>query len=384
MANSILRTKLCDLLEIEYPIILAGMGDVARARLVAAVSNAGGLGVIGGFGMSPDTLREEIRQVRSLTNKPFGVDLILPVNLPTANPSSSVLQPKDQPKSRPELPVAQVEFVRKLKSELGLRERLKGQGGTAHGISWRNIAIDVIGECIKVILEEKVPVFASGLGNPGFMVPDAHGAGTRVLAVVGNVKNARRVADAGVDVVVAQGYDAGGHTGRIGALALIPQVVDAVSPTLVAAAGGIADGRGLAAALALGAYGVWVGTAFIPTVESPAEELHKRRILEMTEEDTRVTKSYSGKPMRTLNNPWVEAWEKGPVAPLPLPYQGMLAALAGVQLITEDGQDLSAMPTGQIGGMIKQIKPAGQVVQEMVDGAIKVLKEKLPSAVATR
>ncbi|MDO8673254.1 MAG: nitronate monooxygenase family protein [Dehalococcoidia bacterium] len=381
MGNRILRTKLCDLLEIEYPIILAGMGEVARASLVAAVSNAGGLGVIGGFGMSPDTLREEIRQVRRLTNKPFGVDLILPINLPEARASSSVPQPQDQPIVRAELPADQVDFVKKLKSELGLRERIKGQGESGRGISWRNIAFDVIKKNIDVILEERVPVFASGLGNPGFMVPDAHAVGMKVLAVVGNVKNARRVADAGVDVVVAQGYDAGGHTGRIGTLALIPQVVDAVFPTLVAAAGGIADGRGLAAALALGAFGVWIGTAFIPTLESAAPEEHKRRILEMTEEDTRVSKSFSGKPMRVLTNAWVEAWDRGPVPPLPMPYQGMLPGLTGILLATEDGKDLSAMPTGQIGGLIKQIKPAGQVVQEMVEGAIKVLRENLRSEV---
>lgn len=359
-----LHTKLCDILEIEYPVILAGMGSVASAELVAAVSNAGGLGVLGATRFTPDGLREEIRKIKILTNKPFGVDLLLPVNLPAEGSTESLVA---------EIPAEHVAYVEKLQrdfnmppAEIKRRQPLTGS---------------VVREQVKVILEERTPVFASGLGNPGWMIPDARAVGTKIIGLVGNVKNARRVADSGVDIVVAQGYDAGGHTGRIGTLALVPQAVDAISPVPVVAAGGIGDGRGLVAALALGAVGVWCGTIFIPTIEANAHANWKKRIVEMTEEDTRISKCFSGKTQRAIYNKWVEAWETAPVAPLPMPYQGILVDPVMAAMRETGNTDYMQMPTGQIGGMVKELKSAKQVVDEMVAQARQILSEKLPAEV---
>jgi NAD(P)H-dependent flavin oxidoreductase YrpB (nitropropane dioxygenase family) len=262
------------LLGIEHPVILAGMGGVSTAELVAAVSNAGGLGVIGGATLSPQELRQEIRKVRALTDKPFGVDLLLPPleDLPRAEGAGE----GEAARWRERIPPQITETVARLKRHFGLPE--------APPEAMPRFSPAFLRRQVEVVLEERVPVFASGLGNPAPFVPDLHRNGAKVIALVGNVKNARRVKEGGADIIVAQGHEAGGHTGRIGTMALVPQVVDAVRPTPVVAAGGIGDGRGLAAALCLGAVGVWVGTAFLVAEESPLDPDLKRRILEATEE----------------------------------------------------------------------------------------------------
>jgi NAD(P)H-dependent flavin oxidoreductase YrpB (nitropropane dioxygenase family) len=234
---------------------------------------------------------------------------------------------------------------------------------------------------IEVIFAERVAVFASGLGNPAPYVQRAHAAGIRVIALVGNVKNARRVAEGGADIVVAQGTEAGGHTGRIGTLALVPQVVDAVAPTPVVAAGGIGDGRGLAAALALGAEGVWCGTAFLATQEANIYDWQKRRIVAASEEDTRITRLYSGKTMRNVTNPLIEAWEATGVKALPMGLQGLLIAdlIAGIR---RSGQDELLMnAAGQVAGLITELRTAAEVVDAIVDGAVRVLTGDLPERV---
>ena len=246
MARPILRTPLCDLLGIEYPVISAGMGPVgggaapaATADLTAAVSNAGGLGVIGGAGFSADRLREEIRKVRSMTDKPFGVDLLLPSNYMGGAAIGEIpANPRDL------IPQETLQSLKKILEDLGI-EWVEAPLPTAQG-RVRKPGQGMSDEQMEVVIEEKVPVFASGLGNPGPWIERLHANGTKVLSLVGNVKNAKRVADAGADIVVAQGTEAGGHTGRIATMALIPQVIDAVTPTPVVAAGGIGDGRGLA------------------------------------------------------------------------------------------------------------------------------------------
>ncbi len=214
MTHPALRTSICETLGIEYPIIQAGMGFIARGELAAAVSEAGGLGVIGSASLSPDELRAEIRKVRTQTDRPFGVDILFAT---TRNPAADVVT-----------------------------------GRLAHGVQAH----------VDVVFEEKVPVLASGLGDPGPVVDQAHDLGMTVIALVGNTKNARRVEASGVDIVVAQGYDGGGHTGRVGTLSLLPAVLDAVDVPVLAA-GGIGDGRGIAAVLAMGGVGVWMGTRFV-------------------------------------------------------------------------------------------------------------------------
>ncbi|MCP4249118.1 MAG: nitronate monooxygenase, partial [bacterium] len=251
----------------EYPILSAGMGPSlvgekagATVELTVAVSEAGGLGVLGAAGFTIDEMIEAIREIRKQTDKPFGVDLLLP--------SSTVSEEDRDYDGPPELPLSEVlktlpqshyDWMLKVKEEMGLPdiEVMVNTASTTvrpHG-------------AVKACVEEKVPLFCAGLGNPGFMVDDAHAAGMKVLGLSGNTKNARRIAESGADLVAAQGHEGGGHTGRIGSLALWPQAVDAAAPTPVLAAGGIGDGRGIAAALAVGCVGVWVGTRFLASHE---------------------------------------------------------------------------------------------------------------------
>ena len=364
MERPLLRTSLCDLLEIEYPICLAGMGGRGNATppgLVAAVSNAGGLGVMGGAGLTPEEIRSRIREIRSLTDKPFGVDLLLPASLAQAEDSPSGVRQQLQR----EYP-RHVEFVKSLMRELDLPDE-PAEDYTV--LSPRHIQ-----EQVDVVLEERVPVFAAALGDPSWVVPQAREAGITVFGLVGSVRNVRRQMQAGVDVIVAQGYEAGGHTGKIGNLVLIPQVVDAAKPTPVIAAGGIGDGRGVAAALALGAVGVWVGTAFLVAEESMIPADHKEDILRGATEDFVVTRSYTGKTARDYKNVVIDAWDHSELDPLPMPMQEVLMTDL-VEAAAKAGRyELINNPAGQIGGMLHDLRPAAQIMEELVRGAVEVLQ----------
>jgi NAD(P)H-dependent flavin oxidoreductase YrpB (nitropropane dioxygenase family) len=377
MSRTLLRTTICDILGIEYPVLLAGMGptagggrgSAATAPLVAAVSNAGGLGVLGGAGFGPDPLREEIRKIRSLTDRPFGVDLLMPSNAVRME-SSNGGGPTDW---RAQIPAEYWQAIGDLKRQFDIPDvATPRQTG---GALWK------VDDQVEVVLDERVPVLASGLGNPAPYVPRCRELGIKVIALVGNTKNARRVAEGGVDIVVAQGTEAGGHTGRIGTLALVPQVVDAVAPVPVVAAGGIADGRGLAAALALGAQGVWCGTAFLATQEANLYDWQKDRIVGATEEDTAVTRLYSGKTMRNITNPLIQAREALNIKALPMGMQGLLIAdlMAGIRQAGKD--ELLMNAAGQAAGLISTLRPAGEVLQDMVDEAAEILSERLPASV---
>ena len=391
MAENVLRTKLCDMLDIEYPIILAGMGGVCGPTIVAAVSNAGGLGVLGAAGLTPDQLRDWIVKTRSLTNKPFGVDLLLPkIDLPPISGKFPISELKAF------LPAEELAFVDKLKREIGIPDV------EMPPIEVESDFLSGANKQINVVLEEQVAVFASGLGNPESIIPRAHAQGMKVIGLVGNVRNARRVANTGADIIVAQGHEAGGHTGRIGTLALVPQVVDAVHPLPVVAAGGVGDGRGLVASLAMGACGVWVGTAFLlaheACIDSPKDwitnmgvdpydleqwEINhwKDKIIEATEEDTRVTRIYTGKTGRFIKNKFIEAWEGAGGKTLPMPLQTLLICEAELGLRKGRMSDYISEFSGQIAGMLKERKSAKQIVDEMVAGAINILKERLPAEV---
>lgn len=376
MVKKVLHTKLCDLLDIEYPIILAGMGNVAGPTLAAAVSNAGGLGVLGVTHLTPEQIRDWIKRTRELTDRPFGVDILLPEGLPE---SGTVLDLQSM------LPARQVAYVEKLRKELGI-EDIKWQWGMS-------LTTDLPRRQVEVILEEKVPVLVSGLGSPAWVVPDAHAVGTKLIGIVGNVRNARREAEKNIDIIVAQGHEAGGHTGRIGTLALVPQVVDAVAPTPVLAAGGIGDGRGVASALTLGAAGVLVGTAFVVTHEAGVDHVEigqrsqveidnmKRKILEATEEDTKITRVITGKTLRSvLPNKLIDIWEKDGVPTLPMPFQSLLIADLLEGLRTRGKTEYLSGPAGQVCGMLKELKSAKQVVDELIEGAIRIL-ETVPEEV---
>jgi NAD(P)H-dependent flavin oxidoreductase YrpB (nitropropane dioxygenase family) len=378
MRKRTLKTKLCDMLGIEYPILSAGMGPTligentgAPVELVVAVSEAGGLGVLGGSGFSVEQLRDAIREIKAQTDKPFGVDLLLPKSVaPQASGG-----PKELPLSEvlKKIPEPHREWIKKIRAEMGLPDvdvMIKLDSTTNRPK-----------ESIQVCIEERVPLFCAGLGNPGFMVQEAHSVGMKVLGITGNSKNARRMAESGLDLIVAQGHEGGGHTGRIGTMALLPQAIDAAAPVPILAAGGIGDGRGLAAALAMGCIGVWVGTRFLATVEGGALDANKQRILDSTDEDTRVSTAYTGKTLRASLNGYHRLWDESGLDPLPFPTQVLVSSALLWGFVKTGKTDYIGGLAGQVSGLIHDIKPARQVVEEMVEEAVDILTRKLPASV---
>ena len=307
-----LHTPLCDLLDIEKPIMLAGMGGVSYAELAAAVSNAGGYGVLGMAGRDPGFIREQMRRVRALTDKPFGVDLL------AASPGS-------------------------------------------------------LTAAVEIIIAEGASAFIAGLGVPMPIMQRLKGAGLKVMVVCGAVKHAVKSEQAGCDAVICQGGEGGGHTGLVGTMPLVAQAVERVKIPVVAA-GGLYDGRGLAAALALGATGVWMGTRFIASTEAHAGELYRETILEAADEDTVRTKCYSGKPMRVRKNPYVDDWESRPGDIQPFPIQAGISiqngAMGGIggQIEGLDG-DRSCFAMGQSAGGVHDVLPAGEIVERLMSEA---------------
>jgi NAD(P)H-dependent flavin oxidoreductase YrpB (nitropropane dioxygenase family) len=366
-----LRTPICDLLGIRYPIVQAGMGwdkegMTTPPELVAAVSNAGGLGCIGGSSIRPEVIRERIRAVRALTDKPFGVDITLPkmedVKIPDPDEVRREIEEKYPEHAR---------FTDELIERLGLVPQPPDRK------SWVKTP-KATREQLRVILEEKVPILIIGLGDTAEVVPLAHERGIKVMALAGAVKHALSHARKGADVIIAQGYEAGGHTGTIGNFPLIPQIVDAVRPKPVLAAGGISDGRGVAAALALGALGVWCGTAFLVSRECGIHPVYKKQILSGSSEDFVRTAYTSGHFARHYRSPVIKAWMESGLDAMPTPYQGN--AMDEIRRAAEaaDRVDLLHVPGGQVAGMLseeKSARPAAEIVEKMVREAAQVLND---------
>jgi nitronate monooxygenase len=361
-----LHTALCDLLGIEVPIVQSGMGGVAGPDLVAEVSRAGGLGIVAALHLTPDKVREAIRRVRAATDRPFGVNQFMPDSL----------RPPADPTSIPDGTVAQVQ-----RTLNGFRERL----GLATTTARPPALPDVIDAVFEVILEERVPVWSIGLGNPGLeQVRRCHERGIKVMAMVTTVQDARTMERAGVDVIVAQGAEAGGHrstwvkhatpeTACVGTLTLVPQVVDTVRVPVVAA-GGIADGRGLVAALALGAAGVLLGTRFVATREASAPEFQKKALLESEAEATVVTDAITGLWARYLRNTYTDAYAASGAPVFPALLQSRAAQdIFGHGAKAQDPAWFP-MPTGQSVGLIHDLPGAGEVVETLAREAREVLR----------
>jgi len=381
VAKRILRTPLCEMLNIEYPILSAGMGPSligektgAPVELVVAVSEAGGLGVLGGAGYTVEELREAIREIRRQTDRPFGVDVLLPAATVAAGDAPAESARKIPLREALKgLPEAHREWFLRIKEELGMADTealISGGTTTARPRA-----------AVQACIEESVPLFCAGLGNPAFMVESARAAGMKVLGIAGNARNAGSIAAAGADLVVAQGHEAGGHTGRVGSMALWPQAIDAASPTPVLAAGGIGDGRGLAAALAVGCVGAWVGTRFLASHEGGALDIQKEAIVRAGDEDTRRTTIYTGKTSRATYNRFHDLWEESGLEPLRFPAQVLLAS-AIVDMFNQAGNVEYVGPfAGQVSGLIHEIKPAADIVADMVEEAADILTRKLPETV---
>jgi enoyl-[acyl-carrier protein] reductase II len=314
-----MHTALTELLGVEHPVMLAGMGGVSYHRLCAAVSEAGGFGCLGASTMGDDEMVAEIEAVRALTDKPFGVDLL-------------TAAPQDMPSK------------------------------------------------VQAIIDGGASVFVAGLGVPRDVVDQCHEQDVVVVNMCGRVHHAEMAVEAGCDIVVAQGTEAGGHTGRIATLPLVPLIVDAVgSEVPVVAAGGIFDGRGLAAALVLGAAGVWVGTRFIATPEARAVAGYKDRILASDETGTLVTRAYTGKTCRVLATAYADEFERSGADAEPFPAQFLKSLGDGANHLGGDestpGVDLDKefMPAGQAAGAIGELVGAGELVGRMVAEAESAL-----------
>ena len=380
MARPVLKTALCDLLGIEYPILLAGMGSSGQATppaLVAAVSEAGGMGVMGGAGIPAELLREKIREVRKLTKKPIGVDLLLPARLAADAPPTRTAVREELKRKFPK----HVAFVEELKRKHGLPDvQVENElVVSAHTEGGKKSPHE---EQVDVIMSEDVQVFAAGLGDPSWVVPMARKRGMKVIGLVGSVRHAQRQVKAGVDIIVSQGTEGGGHTGRIANFPLIPQVVDAVSPIPVLGAGGIGDGRGVAAAMSLGAVGAWIGTAFLVSDECGLPGISKDRIVQGSSEDFDICRVFSGKTMRGFRNEIVLAWEESDLDPLPMPYQKILMDDFCESAAAAGRWDLRSNPAGQISGMLKKRRPAKDIFEEMVQTTVATL-ERMKTSIKT-
>ncbi len=305
-----LKSRLCELLRIEYPILQGGMAWVATAELAAAVSNAGGLGLIGAGHMPPEPLRAEIRKAKGLTAKPFGVNIML-------------MSP----------------FVR---------------------------------EVMQVMLDEKIPVITTGAGNPAEYIGALKENGTRVIPGVASVALARRLERTGVDAVIAEGLESGGHVGEVTTMTLVPQVADAVKLPVIAA-GGIGDARGVIAAFALGAEGIQIGTRFVASQECTAHPDYKDAVIKAKERSTVVTGLAGGHPVRVLDNKLAKEFaaldRRG--AP-PEEFDRLGAGKLKAAAVDGDIENGSVM-IGQVAGMITDIKPVAAIVAEIVGDIPRVL-----------
>ncbi len=365
-----MQTPARDLLGLEFPILaFSHCRDV-----VAAVSRAGGLGVLGVTALSPAQLRIELDWIdREVGNRPYGVDILIPARLsgPTAAPDRAAL---DRP-----IPDEHRRFLDALLLEHGVPPLPDDDGPGRDPMALDHPTQRAL---IELALERPgVRLVANALGPPpGWMIEAAHARGVHVAALAGTVEHARRHVAAGVDLVVAQGYEAGGHTGEIATMVLVPEVVEAVDPVPVLAAGGIASGRQMAAALALGAQGVWTGSVWLTTEEAETHPVVKQKFLEAGSGDTLRSRSRTGKPARQLRSAWTDAWERPDTPdPLPMPLQPRLIGEAWRRIERSAHHQPGAAAlvnyfVGQVVGSMRDVRPVRAVIEEMVSDYLETVE----------
>ena len=365
-----LKTPLTDMLGIKYPILLAGMSlgmddrMPSPPRLAAAVTDAGGLGVMGCGSRKPDTIDRCIKDFKQLTSGPLGIDLLLPATMA----EMGALDTKAMVRERLERDHPQhVGFVKELIQENDLPEVELSDDAEA-------MSPDLLRRQFEVVADHNVPVFVAGLGDPAMIMDVARAHGMKVGGVVGAVRHAQRQQAAGVDFMIAQGTEAGGHTGNIATFPLVPQVVDTVAPTPVLAAGGVGSGRHIAAALALGGQGVWVGSAFLVAEENGIPIEHQEQIVGSRSEDFTLTKFNTGKQSRSYRTPVKEAWAASGLEPLPMPLQGILMEPLYAGARQTGRLDIDAASAGQVGGMLKARRPAREILLDMVNEAEETIE----------
>ena len=368
-----MKSKAAELLSIEFPIFaFSHCRDV-----VAAVSNAGGYGVLGAVAHTPEELDVDLTWIEEhAQGRPFGVDLLIPRKFAGAAEGGV-----GRSSLKAMIPDEHRAFLEHLLADFDippLDSRPKTVTNPVQG-GYKRAGLQVdpasMAPLIDVAFAHRTTMLASALGTPpAWLVDDAHARGVKVAALAGTVDHAVAHAEAGVDLVIAQGTEAGGHTGEISTLVLVPQVVDAVQPIPVLAAGGIGNGRQMAAALALGADGVWCGSIWLTTQEAETSAAVRARMLTSRSQDTVRTRSFTGKPCRVLRSKWTDAWdEEGAPSPLPMPLQSMLSdrPRRRIEAMAERpgsrAVELLSPFVGQIVGQMNAVKPARQVVLEMVE-----------------
>ncbi|MBQ8695054.1 MAG: nitronate monooxygenase [Bacteroidaceae bacterium] len=309
-----MKSRICEILGIEYPIFQGGMAWVADAELAAAVSNAGGLGLISAINAGTEAVRNEIRKCKTLTDKPFGVNIML--QAPNA------------------------------------------------------------AEIAEMIVEEGVKIVTTGAGSPAKYLPMWKENGIKVVPVIACVAHAIKMQAAGVDAIVAEGAESGGHVGELHTMPLIPQIVDAVEIPVIAA-GGICDGRGAAAAFMLGAEGVQVGTRFLSAAECNVHENYKEKILKATDISTIVTGKSLGHPVRSLKTPFSRTFAKMESDPNVTPEEVLAFGGGALRKAVQEGDIDGSYMAGECAGMVNKIEPAAAIIEDIILGAEKVMKERV-------
>jgi len=348
-----LKTPLCDLLGIEYPILQAGMGGVAFGPLAAAVSKAGGLGTIAAISPTPQRVEQEIRLVRSATDKPVCVDIGFPARAPK---DLSQIKIDSLP-----APITQ------------LQQEVEALGVKVKPVDDQAMSIEDAKEKLEICFKHKVEVIACALGTPKWVVEQCHARGVKVISMVGSARHAKSAIKAGTDIVVVQGTEGGGHTGDVGLITLLAEVLEFATVPVVAA-GGIVNGAQIAGVLTQGAQGVWVGTRFIATQEATVGPNYKQSIVEAGYDQTIRSLLFDGLYVRQLKNRYTQVWEGHEHEILPYPAQRVAIGPVRFASVEADMKDHQPLPAGQGSSLIKDIQPAGEVLHRLVDEAIAALQ----------
>jgi NAD(P)H-dependent flavin oxidoreductase YrpB (nitropropane dioxygenase family) len=376
-----MRTAICDEYGIDIPIFAFSHSPA----VVAAVTKAGGFGVLGASGMEPEELDRALRMIsRECAGKSYGIDLLIPENYVGSEQGGLDLETLQQ-----HIPQGHRDFVAGVLDSYHVPELPTSKAMSAAALTARagiTISLKRASQLVDIALSYPIKLIVNALGVPPVsIIEKAHSKGIRVGALVGAVKHALHQKKAGVDLIIAQGFEAGGHTGEIASMVLVPQVVDSVAPIPVLCAGGVASGRQLAAAFALGAQGAWTGSVWLTTEEAETHPVVKEKFLHATSSDTLRSRASTGKPARQLRSAWTDAWEDpANPEPLPMPLHGMLVSEARLRIEedaaqgNEGGKQLINYFVGQSVGMLNAIRPAAEVLREINDECDAVLRRITP------
>ena len=348
-----LQTRLSKRLGIDNPIF----GFTHDSAVVAAICRSGGFGVLGATRHTPEEIAHELAWIRQqVGNRPFGVNLVLPTGMPETNDRAAI---------EAQLPETHREFVLNLQRKYGV------PAASQAGMRSRFVRSDEVAQQqLEVIMRSDVNLLACGIGSPMDVIERAKSCGKLVLALVGSPKHARSALKKPIDILVAQGYDAGAHTGVIGTFSLVPQIVDMAGDIPVLAAGGVATGRHVLAALAMGAQGVWMGTAWLTTTEYRIQDALRQKLLAAGSDDTVISRADSGKTLRQIRTAWSDEWAApGAPSPLKMPLQDILVGDLLGAIDEHLIEPLMHYPAGQSIGYFNEVRSVSEVMRTIVDEA---------------